>query len=460
LFIALRLSIKVILMKIFRAFLLCMLFTGNASFYIQAQTITTYAGTGTAGYSLDGVAATGAELNSPFGITFNSGNLYIADRLNNRIRMVNSAGIIATIAGNGTSGFGGDGGPATAAEIADPVDVAADNFGNVYIADKSNNRIRKVDAAGNISTVAGSASSAFSGDNGPATQAALSTPRGVAVDSKGNIYISDQGNSRVRKVDNTGIITTIAGTAAAGYNGDGIAATLAQLNGPYGIAVDNTGNVFVCDVDNERIRKIDTFGMISTVAGTGTSGYNGDGVAASAAKLSEPIGVAVDGSGNVFIADGWNARIRAVGGSGLIFTVAGNGAVGFSGDGGSAMAAQLNGPYGVAVDGSGNIYIADYANNRIRYMALPTSAPIIQRASAGLKIAPNPCQGRFSLVANSDMNEPVRFVICNTLGEIVSEISSTTNSVQNISLQAPPGCYFLQAFTAHQVLSERIVIRP
>ncbi len=430
------------------------------SFCSRAQMITTCAGNGTAGYTIDDVAATGAELNSPFGIAVSSGNLYIADRLNNRIRMVNSAGIITTIAGNGTSGFFGDGGPATAAEIADPADVAVDGLGNVYIADRSNNRVRKIDAGGYISTIAGSSSiGGFGGDNGPATLAALSSPRGVAVDGKGNVYISDQVNDRVRKVDNAGMIITIAGTSTGGYNGDGIAATSAQLQGPYGIAVDNAGNVYVCDVDNERIRKIDASGMITTIAGIGTSGYNGEGIAAIAAALSEPIGVAVDATGNVYIADGWNERVRAINAAGLIYTIAGNGTAGFGGDGGEALAAQLNGPYGVAVDGSGNIFISDYTNNRIRQMNRPTGVVSVQSAEAGLKMAPNPSSGRFSLTVTSDVNEPVRVVICNILGEIVSTVSSRTNYEQMFDLQVAPGCYFLQAYTASQVLPGKIVIR-
>jgi sugar lactone lactonase YvrE len=426
----------------------------------QAQTITTFAGNGTGGYSMDNIAAVGSELNHPFGIAFSnsSGSLYITDRTNNRIRKVSSAGIISTVAGNGVSGFTGDGGPATAAEIADPVDVAVDGSGNIYIADKSNNRIRKVDVAGNISTVAGIATSGFSGDNGPATNAQLATPRGVAADSHGNIYISDQGNNRIRKVDNTGIITTIAGNAVTGYNGDGIAATDAQLKGPYGIAVDGTGNIYLCDVDNERIRKIDNSGIITTVAGTGTGGYNGDGIAATAAQLSEPIGVAVDGSGNVFIADGWNARIRAVGNTGLIYTIAGNGTAGFSGDGGAAVFAQLNDPYGVAVDGSGNVYIADYTNNRIRSMTKPTKVNSIGGTTKEMKIYPNPSSGAFKVELASGVDESMHIIVSDVWGRMLKDMHGTTNKPVDVQLAAADGLFFISVSTVNEVWNSEVLI--
>ena len=319
----------------------------------SAGNISTVAGTGTAGFSGDGAAATAAQLQNPQGVALDgAGNLYIADRGNQRIRKVDSAGVISTVAGNGMAGFGGDSGAATAAQLWDPSRVALDGAGNLYIADWGNNRIRKVDSAGVISTVAG--------------REQLSNPYGVAPDGSGNLYIADTGNHRIYKVNSAGVISTVAGSGTAGYSGDGGAAVAAQLNFPRGVAPDGSGNLYIADTWNSRIRKVNSAGTITTVAGDGTAGFSGDGAAATAARLSYPSGVVLDGAGNLYIADWQNGRIRKVDTAGIITTVAGDGGVGFSGDGGAATAAQLSGPRGVAVDGSGNLYIADYSNHRIR----------------------------------------------------------------------------------------------
>ena len=330
-----------------------------------AGVITTVAGGGS---SLgDGGAATAAQLSSPHDVAVDgSGNLYIADTTNNRIRKVDaSTGIISTVAGTGVFGFSGDGGPATSAQISSPEGVAVDGSGNLYIADWDNHRIRKVDAAtGNISTVAGT--TADVGDGGLAASAHLRSPIGVAVDGSGNLYIADWDNHRVRKVDTAGVITTVAGTGTQGFSGDGGQATMAELFNPRGVAVDGSGNLYIADTVDQRIRKVDTAGVITTVAGTGAQSYGGDGGQATAAQISSPEGVAVDGSGNLYIADWGNHRVRKVNTAGVITTVTGTGTGGISGDGGVATAAQINGPSDVAVDGSGNIYIADYGNHRIR----------------------------------------------------------------------------------------------
>ncbi len=328
--------------------------------------ITTVAGDGTYGFGGDGGAATAAQLSSPSGVAVDgSGNLYIADRSNRRIRKVDADGVITTVAGDGTYGFGGDGGAATAARLRNPTGVAVDGSGNLYIADSFNHRIRKVDAATeNISTAAGASSGGA--DGGPAIQARLTQPLGAAVDGSGNLYIADSFNQRIRKVDADGVITTVAGDGTYGYSGDGGAAAAAQLDFPQGVAVDGSGNLYIADSFNQRIRKVDADGAITTVAGDGTYGFGGDGGAATAAQLGSPYGVAVDGSGNLYIADSFNHRIRKVDTGGAITTVAGDGTEGYSGDGGAAAAAQLNFPQGVAVDGSGNLYIADQGNRRIR----------------------------------------------------------------------------------------------
>ncbi|MGC9194890.1 MAG: hypothetical protein ACP5IL_05465, partial [Syntrophobacteraceae bacterium] len=334
--------------------------------------ISTMAGTGTKGYSGDSGVATSAQLNLPGGVGADmSGNIYIADSLNNRIRKVDaSTGIITTVAGNGTGGYSGDGGSALSAQLNNPAGVAVDLSGNLYIADTSNNRIREVSATTPrmIITVAGSGAPGYSGDGAAAVSAQLNSPLGVAVDTSGNLYIADSSNNCIREVNATsGIISTVAGNGTAGYSGDGGAATSAQLSQPGGVTVDYLDNIYIADTANERIRKVDPSGDITTVAGTGTAGYSGDGGPATSAELNQPVSVAVDASQNIYVADTQNSRIRKVDAtSGNVRTIAGNGTQGYAGDGGPAILAQLNLPQGVAVDIAGDIYMADTANYRIR----------------------------------------------------------------------------------------------
>ncbi|HTR38055.1 MAG TPA: SBBP repeat-containing protein [Bryobacteraceae bacterium] len=279
-------------------------------------------------------------------------------------------GVISTVAGNGTSAYAGDGGLATSASM-HPNGVTVDSAGNIYIADLSASVIRKVNTAGIISTVAGfqGEKTQFSGDGGQATSASIyisSNHNGLAVDSAGNLYIADDGHQRIRKVDPTGIITTVAGNGQRNYSGDGVQATDASLYRPSGVAVDNAGNLYIADTDNFRIRKVAKDGTISTVAGNGAIGYSGDGGLATSASLFYPMDVAVDKAGNIYIADQNAYVVRKVNTLGIISTVAGDGDFGFSGDGGQAAKAELSGPYSVAVDGTGNIYIADHGNARVR----------------------------------------------------------------------------------------------
>jgi len=327
--------------------------------------IATVAGNGTQGFSGDNGPATSAQLYWPEGVAVDSaGNLYIADQYNYRIRKV-SNGVITTVAGNGTASFSGDNGPATSAQLYGSHGVAAGPDGSVYIADSSNNRIRKV-SNGAITTVAGNGTPGFSGDNGPAASAQLSDPEGVTVDSAGNLYIADAFNNRIRKISN-GVITTVAGngTSGLGPSGDNGPATSAQLYSPKGVAVDSAGNLYIADTYDQVIRKVSN-GVITTVAGTGTHGpSSGDNGPATSASLFSPTGVAVDSAGDLYIADTGNSRVRKVS-KGVITTVAGNGGYGFSGDNGPATSAQLFNPEGVAVDPAGNLYIADTLDNRIR----------------------------------------------------------------------------------------------
>jgi sugar lactone lactonase YvrE len=320
----------------------------------------------------DGSAATAAFLYHPNSVAVDrSGNVYVADTGNQRIRKVAAGtGIISTVAGNGYRGYSGDSGAAVTARLKDPPGAAVDRSGNLYIADRSNHRIRKVAAdTGIITTVAGIGTGGYSGDNGPATEAALNNPDGVAVDSAGNLYICDYGNNKIRIVyADTGKIFTIAGSGTSGYSGDNGPAPDAALNGPNGVAVDSVGNLYISDYGNHRVRMVtaDKW-IISTVAGTGTPGYFGDESQATAAWLSGPTGVAVDSVGNLFIVDQMNARVRKVAvGTGIITTVAGDGTHGYAGDNGPATSARINSPFGIAVDGQGNLYIGDGGNDRIR----------------------------------------------------------------------------------------------
>ncbi len=318
--------------------------------------ITTVAGNGARGFSGDGGPATSAELNGAFAVAVdNAGDLFIADYQNNRVRKVAASGIITTVAGNGVLNYSGDGGPAISAALAQVTGVAVDNVGNLFIA--SFDAVRKVSPGGIITTVAGGGATSL-GDGGPATSAQVQ-PWGVAVDSAGNLLIAEYVGHRIRKVSPDGIITTVAGGGTV-YPGDGGPAISAQLSGPGALAVDAAGNLFIAD---GRLRKVTPGGIITTMAGGGgansVSCFSGDGGPAISAYLNFPDGVAVDGAGNLFIADVGNSRVRKVSPEGVITTVAGNGTQGFSGDGGPAAKAQLSGPNGLALDNAGNLFISD-----------------------------------------------------------------------------------------------------
>jgi uncharacterized protein (TIGR03437 family) len=273
---------------------------------------------------------------------------------------------ISTFAGTGTAGYSGDGGAAILATIDNPYGAAFDADGNMYIADQINNRIRKITPAGLISTFAGTGAAGFSGDGGPALSAQLNRPSSVSFDSLGTLYISDQFNNRVRKITTNGVITTVAGSTQ-GFCGNGGPATSACLNGPLDVAVDSSGNVYIAEFGNNDVRKVDTNGIITSFAGNGSHTYSGDGGPAAAASLAYVESVAVSAAGDLFIADGANNRIRKVS-NGIITTVAGTGQPGWSGDGGAALNAQLNYPSSVRFDSAGNLYIADYHSYRIRLL--------------------------------------------------------------------------------------------
>jgi DNA-binding SARP family transcriptional activator/sugar lactone lactonase YvrE len=337
--------------------------------------ISSVAGNGVRGFSLDGIPALRATLSLPPAVAIDRNRtVYFVD--GDRIRRIGSDQILATVAGTGVAGYSGDGRSAQLAQLNfsggfyfSPVGMAFDSLGNLYIGDALNHRVRRVTPEGTISTVAGSGTAGFSGDGGPAIAAQLNTPRAVAVDRFGNLYICDTKNNRVRKVDSNGTIATIAGTGVAGYSGDDGPAEAAQFDNPQAVVVGADGNLLVADTNNQRIREIAALGRITSVAGNGQLGFSGDGGPATSARLSLPDGVAVAPNGLIYIADTQNNRVRIVDLRGTIRTFAGSGTAGFSGDGAAPGTAQLDHPLSVAVDDSGAVFVADSGNNRIRRIA-------------------------------------------------------------------------------------------
>ena len=338
---------------------------------VSAGGISTYAGTGSAGYSGDGGPATTATIKKSEGVAVGpDGSLYIADADNHVIRRVDAlTHVITTVAGSGVPGWTGDGTPATTARLQFPEDLAVAANGDIYVADTGNHAIRKVSfATGLITTVAGTGSPGSSGDGGPATSAKLKSPSGVSLAANGDVYIADTSNRKIRKLSAaTGIITTFAGTGASGYSGDGGVATAAKLKDPQGVEIALNGDVYIADTSNHAVRRVAAAtGVITTVAGTGSSGYSGDGGAATAAELNSPESVTVTATGEIYVADTGNDAVRKFAVGGAISTAAGTGVGGYSGDGGPPTSAQLDAPSGIAVTPAGTFYIADTQNSRIR----------------------------------------------------------------------------------------------
>ena len=364
----------------------------------QAQIISTVTGNGTGSYSGDGSLATSATVNRPLEVHANAaGDFFIVDSDNHCIRKIDFVtGIISTVAGTGSLGFSGDGGLATAAELNSPTGVCTDPAGNIYISDKGNQRIRRVaGSTGIITTIAGTGTASFSGDGGLATLATISQPHGMQTDTSGNLYFADRTNSRIRKIDgSTGIITTVAGNGVRGFSGDGGAASLASLSFPISVCLDLQGNLYIADQINHRIRKVDTGQIITTVAGIGTPGSTGDGGPANVAQLDQPYDVAVNGLGDLFISDANNQKIRMVSSSnGNISTFGGTGTGGFSGDGGPATLAQLSFPSGIHLDLSGNLFISDKLNHRLRKISSCNNTSAIQVNRCDSFISPS---GKFT----------------------------------------------------------------
>ena len=428
----------------------------------QAQIISTVAGNGTSGFSGMGGPATAASTGYPTRVAVDTnGNLFFGDFTNEYIYKVDAAtGNISIYAGTGSSGFGGDNAPATAAQVHGVQGLATDKTGNLYIADVYNNRIRKIDLAGVITTVAGGGPGPFSGDGGQATAAGLFQPFGVAVDTAGSIYIADNYNNRIRKVDPTGIISTIAGNGTAGNMGDGGPATAAELSAPVDLCVDKHGNVLISEITN-YIRKVSPSGIITTFAGTGgTGGFSGDGGPATAAVFNNLEGIATDKMGNVYIMDALNNRLRIIDTGGTINTFAGNGVAGYSGDGMPATAAELNVSNGVTTDKWGNVYIADNNNYRVReissidsfYVDTSTSSTtgvLACVSGPSVRMYPNPVYDELNLKITSLYDEAAIVRIVNAKGETVKLQHAATNKELVINSGLAPGLYVVNVTAGH-----------
>ncbi len=500
-----------------------------------AQKITTIAGNGTPGTSGDNGPATAALMHNPDGIAVFGNNLYIGEVYSHRVRKIDlSTGIITAFAGTGVSGYSGDGFAATNAQLSNVYGISVDSSGNLYITDQANYVVRKVNTAGIITTFAGSGTYGFSGDNGPATAANISDVNGVTPDLHGNLFIADHNNYCVRKVDATGIITTIAGTpSTAGSSGDGGPASACTFRTLTDVSIDASGILYVSDYGNYKVRTIDLAGNVNTIVGDGFSGYTGNGGPATAAECSGTTRVWVDAEGNIFFDDAYNYVVRKIDPSGIITVEVGSGTVGYSGDGGPATAARLGAVGPITGDACGHLFICDYGNHCIRKVSYPprvitgpdtvcitssitlanfigcgiwhsadvskatidSSTGIVTGISTGtvnisytandstvttsvyvkdcptsvageaarakypLAVFPDPSHGTFTINIGSATRDEAIIVITNMMGEKVKELETTTNMNTSIQLDVPAGIYFVAAITKNNTATAKISIQ-
>ena len=419
--------------------------------FANGQIITTVAGGGSSGLG-DGGPATDAGLSQPGSVVFDKfGNWYTGNPGQNRIRMIDTNGIIHTVAGNGSSGYSGDGGPATDASLdgdgSGSAYIVIDSKNNLIISDGDNIRVREVNLlTGIITTIVGYGVPGFSGDGGPATAARLNGPGHIALDNVGNLYITDMLNNRIRKVDTFGIITTYAGYGGAGYAGDGGQATAASFTTLQGIACDSKGNLYIADRNCNRVRKVDvSTGIITTVAGNGVSTYSGDGIPATSSSIY-PQELTFDAYDNMYISDYGNSRIYKVDTSGILYSIAGNGLSGYTGDGMVADSAEFHDPWGVCVDFCGNLYVADDNNERVRKVTFDTTcngSTTSTREVAGfgqMSIYPNPTASTLNIKSTVLINQ---ITITNLLGQMVLKSHCQKEEAQIDVSFLPNGMYFV-----------------
>ena len=421
---------------------------------VHAQIITTIANVANArGFGGDDGPAAYAKFYHPVGMAIDAvGNVYIADEYNNRVRKMDPFGIVTTFAGTGVAGYSGDSGLAIKAKLNAPGYVAVDGQGNVYISDINNDRIRRVNTKGIIETVVGNGIRGFSGDGGPAINAELNLPQGIAIDMFGQLYIA--GDGIVRKVDTGSIITTYAGTLNPGYTGDGGPATAARFIQTTGVAIDSQFNLYVTDVDCHVVRKIDIFGTVTTIAGRRSylgSDPLGDDGPATRAILYDPTDVKLDNAGNIYITDGGTNSLRKIDKTGIITTVCGDNKPLKSGDGGLAVKAGLYAPLGLVIDNDNNIYISE-SNNDVRFIFGTTPS------NTFCKLYPNPSyNGQVKVLFTSSYDEMVTVHVANQLGEVVYKNTIPTNFNLDIRLE-PTGIYFLSGTSAHGKWKQEISI--
>ncbi len=428
--------------------------------FIQAQVIVTVAGTGMIGYSGDGGPASAAILRAPSGVFVDdTGNVLFCD--NTTIRKIKPAygGIISTVAGLPTSGYSGENIPAIYAEINGVRDLFLDHKGNMYLPDAGNNRLRKVDKNGIIKTIAGTGIAGYNGDGIPAISAHLNSPIGVAVDDTGNVYVADVYNYRIRKIDTFGIISTICGTGVTGFSPDGSYADTSRLNYIGSVRVSKSGELIICD--NLRLRKIGFDGKLTTIVGTGISGYTGDGGPATAASITGGT-FGLDTLGNIFLCDGSNSKIRKIDTAGIITTIAGSpGGGGYGGDGGNPLTALLAAPAGVAVNNEGDVFIGDMANNRIRMI---TNHPIGVNntdAKGGQKISiyPNPATDQFTISFSASSRSSHPLIIHDIYGREIDRLSITSNEPLLFPSCLPTGMYVVSVISSGQTFSTKLQIK-
>lgn len=438
--------------------LIFLLLLGTA--WCRAQIIVPIAGSGGT-VDADG-PATAVSLDYPLRIAFDdTGSLYICDCYHHKLRKVKPSyqGYMTTIAGNGVSGDWGDGGPASAAGLGALYDVAVDKKGNIFLADAFYNKIRKIDKNGIITTFAGTGVAGYNGDGIAATSAMLNSPHAVKVDDTGNVYIGDRYNFRLRKVDTFGVISTICGTGGCGFSGDGGPAVAAQTNGLMAIALDTSGNIFFSDT--VRIRKIGVDGTITTVAGNGVLAFSGDGGPATAASI-RPAAIFIEKSGVIYIADDINHRIRRVGVDGVISTIAGTGMAGISGDWGPPLLATLCSPQGIVLNKDGDIYFSNQCSARVKMITNKDLASVRSEATVlpAIVVAPNPAQGKIRVSLTGQWHGMVKITATNDAGKVITQFRGQSGSINECPDQLPPGVYVITATDNNDhTVSEKVIVQ-